>query len=125
MTTWHQDSVVVSRDDAIMGMPLRPSSRKAAHTTNDAMKLLFQAEGGGCNSWVDSAPKRQAVGSPQAAKSDSTDIVYVLGSETETQDDDMCVVFYDEGLGPGPSNRISTNDWDEEQHTSLGMCTAT
>ena len=34
----------------------------------------------------------------------------------------MCVVFDDEGPAPGPSNRISTNDWDEEQHTTLGMC---
>ena len=34
----------------------------------------------------------------------------------------MCVVFDDEGLVPGPSNKIATNDWDEEQHTSLGMC---
>ena len=34
----------------------------------------------------------------------------------------MCIVFDDEGLAPSPSNRISTNDWDEEQHTTLGMC---
>ena len=34
----------------------------------------------------------------------------------------MCVVFDDEGLAPGPSNMISTNHWDEEQHTTLGMC---
>ena len=36
----------------------------------------------------------------------------------------MCVVSDDEGPAPGPSNRISTNDWDEEQHTTLGMCAA-
>ena len=34
----------------------------------------------------------------------------------------MCVVFDEEGLGAGPSNRISTNDWDEEQHTIVSMC---
>ena len=28
----------------------------------------------------------------------------------------------DEGPAPSTSNRISTNDWDEEQHTTLGMC---
>ena len=36
----------------------------------------------------------------------------------------MCMVFDDEGPDPGPSNRISTNDWDEELHTTLGMCAA-
>ena len=32
------------------------------------------------------------------------------------------MVSDDEGPAPGPSNRISINDWDEEQHTTLGMC---
>ena len=34
----------------------------------------------------------------------------------------MCMVSDDEGPAPGPSNRISIHDWDEEQHTTLGMC---
>ena len=34
----------------------------------------------------------------------------------------MCVVSKNEGLAPGPSYRISTYDWDEKRHTSLGMC---
>ena len=33
----------------------------------------------------------------------------------------MCVVSDDEVPAPGPSNKISTNDWDEEKHTTLGM----
>ena len=68
------------------------------------------------------APKRQAIGSPQVGEFDSADTVYLPRSETETEDEDMCVVSNDEGLAPGPSNRISTNDWHEEQHTTLGMC---
>ena len=36
----------------------------------------------------------------------------------------MCVVFDDEGPAAGPSNRISTNDWDEEQHTTLDIYAA-
>ena len=36
----------------------------------------------------------------------------------------MCVVSNDEGPAPIPSNRISTNDWDDEQHTMLSMCAA-
>ena len=34
------------------------------------------------------------------------------------------MVFDDEGPAPGPSNMISTKDWDEEHHTMLGMCAA-
>ena len=52
------------------------------------------------------------------------DAMYLPGSESESEDKDMCVVSDDEGPAPGPSNRISTNDWDEEQHTTLGMCAA-
>ena len=43
------------------------------------------------------------------------------GSERESEDEDMCVVSDDENPAPGASNRISKNDWDEEQHTTLGM----
>ena len=50
--------------------------------------------------------------------------MYLLRSESKSEDEDMCVVFDDEEPAPGPSNRISTNDWDEEQHTTLGMCAA-
>ena len=34
----------------------------------------------------------------------------------------MCVVSDDEGPAPRLSNRISANNWDEEQLTTLGMC---
>ena len=34
------------------------------------------------------------------------------------------MVSNDEGPAPDPSNKISINDWDEEQHTMLGMCAA-
>ena len=70
------------------------------------------------------APKRHAISSPQAGEFESADALYLPRSETETEDEDMCVVSDDEGPAPGPSNRISTNDWDEEQHTTLGMCAA-
>ena len=36
----------------------------------------------------------------------------------------MYVVSDEEELAPIPSNRISIDDWDEEQHTTLGMCAA-
>ena len=34
------------------------------------------------------------------------------------------MVSDDEGPALSSSNKISTNDWDEEQHTTLGMCAA-
>ena len=124
MTTWHQDSIVISGDEAVVGTPQRRSSRKAARNANEAMKSLLRPEGGSSKSRAGGAPKRQAVSSPQVGELYSTDALYVPGSETETEDEDMCVVSEDEGLAPGPSNRISIDDWDEEQHTSLGMCAA-
>ena len=50
--------------------------------------------------------------------------LYLPGPETETEDEDMCVVSYDEGPAPGPSNRISTNEWDEEWYTTPDLCAA-
>ena len=50
--------------------------------------------------------------------------MYLLGSETETKDEDMCMVSDDEVPAPHPCNRISTNDWDKEPYTMLGMCAA-
>ena len=40
----------------------------------------------------------------------STDAVYVPGTKTETEDDDMCVVYNDEGPASSPSSRICIND---------------
>ena len=89
---------------------------------NKAMKSQILAEGGSCKSRVDGTPKRQAIGSPQVGEFESAEALYLPKSETETEDEDMCMVSDDKGLDPGPSNRISTNDWDEEQNTTLGMC---
>ena len=50
--------------------------------------------------------------------------MYVLGSESEREEDDMCVVPNDEGSAPRPSNKIPIDDWDEDHHTLLGMCAA-
>ena len=60
------------------------------------------------------APKRQTIVSPQVWEFESADAMYLPGSESESEDEDMCVVSDDEGMAPGPSKRISTNDWDKE-----------
>ena len=61
---------------------------------------------------------------PKQGNLDSADAVYILGSESESEDENICVVSDDEGPAPGPSKRISKDDWDEERHTSLGMSAA-
>ena len=124
MTTWQQDSIVISGDEGAVRTPQRRCSRKAARNANEAMKSLLRRERGSTKSRAGGAPKRQAVNSPQVGELYSTDALYVPGSESESENEDMCVVSEDEGLAPSPSYRISTNDWDEERHTSLGMCAA-
>ena len=124
VTTWQQDSIVVSRDEAIVGTLQRRSRRWAARKANAAMKSQILAEGGSSKSRVGGAPKRQAICSLQAREFESANALYLPGSESESENEDMCVVCDDEGLAPGPSNRISINDWDEEQQTTLSMCVA-
>ena len=92
------------------------SVNKWPDRANKAMKLQILAEGGSGKFRGGGAPERQTIGPPQAGEFEIADALYLLGSETDTEDEDMCVVSDDEGLAPGPSNRISTNDWDEEQH---------
>ena len=58
MTTWQQDSIVVSGDEAVVGMPQRQSSQQAACEANKAMKSLILAKGGSGKSRVGGAPKR-------------------------------------------------------------------
>ena len=102
-------------------MPQRRSSRQAAYDVNEAMKSQLLAEGGSGKSRVCGAPKRQAIGSPQVGEFESSDAVYLPKSESESEDENMCVLSDDEGPAFGPSNKISTNDWDDEQHTTLSM----
>ena len=78
------------------------------------MKSQLLLDHGSSKSQVGGAPKRQAIGSPKVGELDSANAMYLPGSESESEGEDMCVVSDDEGLAPGPSNRISTKDWDEE-----------
>ena len=83
VTTWQQDSIVVSRDEAVVGTPQRRSSRQAAHKANKTMKSQILPEGGSGKSSVGGAPKRQAIGSPQVGEFESANVLYLPGSETE------------------------------------------
>ena len=43
--------------------------------------------------------------------------MYVSISESEREDNDMCLVLNDEGLALGLSNNVSIDDWNEDHHT--------
>ena len=107
-----------------MGTPQRRSRWKAAHNANEAIKSLFLPEDGSNKSRVGGTPKRQAIGSLQAREFDSANTVCLPRSESKSEDEDMWMMSNDEGPAPGPSNRISTNAYDEEQHPTLSMCVA-
>ena len=55
-------------------------------------------------------PKETSHRSPPIGVFDSTDAMYVLGSESESEDNDMCVASDDEGPAPSISNRIPKDD---------------
>lgn len=107
MNMWCKDSIVIYGNDVIMGTPQRWFSRKAAKAMKDAMKSQLRPESGRCKSRVGGAQKRQAVGSPQTRDFDSTNAVYVLGSESESEEYDMWAAFDDEGLAPSTSSTSS------------------
>ena len=57
VTTWQQDSIVVSGDKAIVGTPQRRSNQQADREANKAMKLQILAQDGSSKSRVGGAPK--------------------------------------------------------------------
>ena len=107
VTTWHQGSVVIFGDEAIVGMLQRQSSQMAAHDATHPIKSLLLPEGGSRKSRVGVVLTQVRV-FYSAAKA-----VYLLRSKSENEDKDMCLVSNDEGPAPSPSNRSSTDDWDE------------
>ena len=85
---------------------------------------MLQQKGGRCKSRVAEAPKREAVSSPEAGEFNNPYPKYVLGSESECEDDDMRKLWDELQPSPSPPMSISDSDCDKEQHSSLGRCTA-
>ena len=84
---------------------------------------MLQQEGGRCKSQVAEAPKRHAVGSPGAGEFNNPNPEFVLGSESECEDDDMRELWDELQPSPGSPISIYDDDWDKEQDPSLGLCT--
>ena len=121
MTTWPQDSVVISGDKAIMGTPQRRSRRKVSRNANDAMKSQLRHHRGRCKSGVGGAPKRQAVGWPQVGDFDSTDAMYIPRSDSgtsETDDGVLWLQFGEEGA-PNTCNHFACV---QEMERAQRMC---
>ena len=86
---------------------------------------MYEVDEGGCKSRVPQAPKRQAVGSPEAGDLNTPDPDYapITLSESEA-DDEMHDLWDDVQLSPRSPISITDDDCDKEQDPSLGPCTA-
>ena len=80
---------------------------------------------GGCKSQVSQAPKRQAVGCPQARDVNAGDLDYAPVTLSESEADDEMRDLWDY-VQPCPRSPISItdDDCDKAQDPSLGPCTA-
>ena len=86
---------------------------------------MYKVDEGGCKSRVPQAPKRQAVGSPEARdlNTRNPDYAPIALSKSEA-DDEMRNPWDDVQPSPGSPISITNDDCDKEQDPSLGPCTA-
>ena len=124
-TTLVQDSVAISADDGLGRTPQRRSNRQASQFASASIKSMYQVKEGGCKSWVPEAPKRQAVGFPEAGDLSTRNPDYAPIALSESEADNEMREPWDY-LQPSPSSpiSISDDDCDKEQDPSLGLCTA-
>ena len=86
---------------------------------------MYGVDEGGCKSRVPQAPKRQAVGSPEAGDVNTGDPDYAPVPLSESDADDEMRDLWDD-VQPCPRSPITVtdDDCDKEQDPSLGLCTA-
>ena len=123
-TTLVRDSTAIFMDDGLWRTPQRRSNRHASQLASANMKSMYGVDEGGCMSRVPQAPKRQAVGSPEAGDVNAGDPDYapitLTQSETDDEMQDLC-----DYAEPSPHSPITVSDehCDKEQDPSLGPCT--
>ena len=66
VTMLAQDSTAIFADDGLWRTPQRRSNGHTSQLASANIKLMYGVDEGGCKSRVPQAPKRQAVGSPEA-----------------------------------------------------------
>ena len=86
---------------------------------------MYGVDEGGCKSREPQAPKRQAVGSPEAGDVNAGNPDYAPITLTQSEPDDEMQDLWDYAQ-PSPRSPItvSDDDCDKEQDPSLGPCTA-
>ena len=87
-TTLVQDSCAISSDDGLWRTPQRRSNQHASQLASANIKSMYGVNEGGCKSRVPQAPKRQAVGSPEAGDVNSSDPDYAPITLSESDADD-------------------------------------
>ena len=86
---------------------------------------MYGVDEGGCKSRVPQAPKRQAVGSPEAGDVNAGDPDYAPITLTQSETDDEMQDLWDYAQqSPRSPITVSDDDCDKEQDPSLGPCTA-
>ena len=125
-TTLVQDSGAISVDDGLGSTLQRWSTRQALQIATANIKSMYEVDkGGGWNSRVPQAPKRQAVGSPKAGDLNTRDPDYAPIALSESEADDEMRNPWDAiQLSPRSPITITDDDCDMEQDPLLGLCTA-
>ena len=124
-TTLVQDSSAIFVDDGLGRTPQRRSNRHASQLASANIKLMYGVDEGGYKSRVPQAPKRQAVGSPEAGDVSTGDPNYAPIALSESDaDDEMCDLWDDVQPCPRSPITVIDDDCDKEQDPSLGTCTA-
>ena len=110
-TTLVQDSSAISADDGLWRTLQRRSNRHASQLASANMKSMYGVDEGGCMSRVPQAPKRQAVGSPEAGDVNSGDPNYAPITLSESEADDEMREPWDDAQ-PLPRSPITITDDD-------------
>ena len=119
-----QDSNAIFAGDGLWRTPKRRSNRHASQRASANIKSMYGVDEGGCKSRVPQAPKREAVGSPEAGDVNNRDPDYapITLSDSEA-DDEMCDLWDAVQQSPHSPISITDDDCDKEQDPSLSPCT--
>ena len=110
-TTLVQDSTAIFADDGLGRTPQRRSNRHASQLASANIKSMYAVVEGGCKSRVPQAPKRHAVGSPEAGDLNTGDPDYAPIPLSESEADDEMPDLWDY-VQPCPPSPISITDDD-------------
>ena len=94
-TTLAQDSTAIFAEDGLGWTPQRRSNRHASQLVSANIKSMYGVDEGGCKSREPQAPKRLAVGSPEAGDVNAGDPDYAPITLTQSETDDEMQDLWD------------------------------